>query len=177
MPVGNSMSRKLALLSVGRISRRAPTRRRAVSWRVGPSSSTRKTSAPFDPCRCAAVLLSRGIAQINYARPRCLGPSGDIATDRRDVLTARWFSSIGRVDFTALCASRQPSASRPLPPPATAREPGREASRAARRVESARQVPEKRREAEACAAVCREVTRAEALPEAVLVDRSDAASQ
>jgi hypothetical protein len=36
---------------------------------------------------------------------------------------------------------------------------------------------EKRREAESCAAVCREVTRAEALPEEVLVDRSDVANQ
>jgi hypothetical protein len=39
------------------------------------------------------------------------------------------------------------------------------------------QLPEKRREAEAGAAVCGEVTRTEALPEAVLVDRSDAANQ
>jgi hypothetical protein len=37
-------------------------------------------------------------------------------------------------------------------------------------------MPEKRREAESCAAVCRAVTRAEALPEAVLVDRSDVAN-
>jgi hypothetical protein len=37
--------------------------------------------------------------------------------------------------------------------------------------------PEKRREAEACAAVCREVTRSEALPEAGLVDRSDVANR
>jgi hypothetical protein len=36
---------------------------------------------------------------------------------------------------------------------------------------------EKRREAEACAAVCREVTRTAALPEAGLVDRSDVANQ
>ena len=36
---------------------------------------------------------------------------------------------------------------------------------------------EKRREAEACAAVCREVTRTEALPEAGLVDRSDVANR
>jgi hypothetical protein len=45
-------------------------------------------------------------------------------------------------------------------------------------LESARyKLPEKRREAEAGAAVCGEVTRTEALPEAVLVDRSDAANQ
>ncbi len=44
--------------------RREPTRRRAVSWRVGPSSSTRKTRAPFDLWRCAAVLPTCGIAQI-----------------------------------------------------------------------------------------------------------------
>jgi hypothetical protein len=37
--------------------------------------------------------------------------------------------------------------------------------------------PEKRREAEARAAVCREVTRSEALPEAGLVDRSDVANR
>jgi P-type Ca2+ transporter type 2C len=37
--------------------------------------------------------------------------------------------------------------------------------------------PEKRREAEGCAAVCREVTRSEALPEAGLVDRSDVANR
>jgi hypothetical protein len=37
--------------------------------------------------------------------------------------------------------------------------------------------PEKRREAESCAAVCREVTRTEAMPEAVFVNRSDAANQ
>jgi hypothetical protein len=37
-------------------------------------------------------------------------------------------------------------------------------------------MPEKRREAESCAAVCREVTQTEALSEAVLVDRSDVAN-
>jgi hypothetical protein len=37
-------------------------------------------------------------------------------------------------------------------------------------------MPEKRREAESCAAVCREVTQTEALFEAVLVDRSDVAN-
>jgi hypothetical protein len=36
---------------------------------------------------------------------------------------------------------------------------------------------EKRREAEACAAVCRKVTRTEALPEAVLVDWNDFANK
>src|SRR5262245_3202247 len=38
-------------------------------------------------------------------------------------------------------------------------------------------MPEKRREAESCAAVCHEVTGAEALPEAVLVAWSDVANQ
>jgi hypothetical protein len=38
-------------------------------------------------------------------------------------------------------------------------------------------VLEKRREAEACAAVCREVTPTAALPEKVLVDQSDVANQ
>ena len=63
--VRNSKSRKLVLLSVGHIWRREPTRRRVVSWRVGPSSSTRKTRAPFELWRCAAVLPTCGIAQIN----------------------------------------------------------------------------------------------------------------
>jgi hypothetical protein len=42
-------------------------RREALSLR-GPSSSTRKNVAPLNLCRCAAVLLTRGIAQINWQR-------------------------------------------------------------------------------------------------------------
>ena len=129
------MSRKLVLLSVGHIWRREPTRRRVVSWRVGPSSSTRKTRAPFERWRCAAVLPTCGIAQINEPRPGCLGPSGDIARDRREL------THCARVFLT-----RDGSTSRPLRQLTTLRVSGRrrllgawrEASRAARRLESAR---------------------------------------
>ena len=176
MPVGNSMSRKLVLLSVGHIWRREPTRRRVVSWRVGPSSSTRKTRAPFELWRCAAVLPTCGIAQINEPRPGCLGPSGDIARDRREL------THCARVFLT-----RDGSTSRPLRQPTTLRvSPSRPRRRGAVAGRVAGRAPfgvspppllEKRREAEACAAVCREVTRTEALPEAGLVDRSDVANR
>jgi hypothetical protein len=43
------------------------TRREDISLRE-PSSSDRKNVAPLEPCRCAAVLQARGIAQINKRR-------------------------------------------------------------------------------------------------------------
>jgi hypothetical protein len=85
MPFGNSMSRKLVLLSVGHIWRREPTRRRVVSWRVGPS---RRPGKP-------ALRSNSGAARRSYPlaasrSPTSLirdawGPPGDIARDRREL--------------------------------------------------------------------------------------------
>jgi hypothetical protein len=100
---------------------------------------------------------------------------GDIATDRR-----------GGTHCALVFLNRDGSTSRPLRQPTALRVPvlrrrlvSRGGKRLGRRAVWSQPAtsPEKRREAETCAAVCREVTRTEALPEAVLVDRSDVANQ
>ncbi len=168
------MSRTLVLLSVGHIWRREPTRRRVVSWRVGPS---RRPGKP-------ALRSNSGAARRSYQSAAslrstsCVRDSWDPRVTsqrppRRNSLRAG-FPEARRVDFTALAPADDPPCRRP---PATARGVAGSVSGRAPFGVSPPPLLEKRREAEACAAVCREVTRTEALPEAGLVDRSDVANR
>jgi hypothetical protein len=80
------------------------------SSRDSMASGGGKNIAPLEPCRCAAVLQVRGIAQINWRGLGYLNHWGDIAADRRERLAPRSFSRSRRADFTARCARRLPSA-------------------------------------------------------------------
>jgi len=47
-------------------------------------SAGRKNDAPFEPCRCAAVLPARTIAHSNWQRLRSLNGRGGIPSDGRE---------------------------------------------------------------------------------------------
>ncbi len=167
MRFGNSMSRTLVLLSVGHIWRREPTRRRVVGWRVGPS---RRPGKPALRSNAGAARRSYQLAASLRSTSLVREAWGPRVTSRE---TAAKLTHCARV-FLA----RDGSTARPLRQPTTLRvSPSRPRRRGAVAGSVAGRAPfgvsppprlEKRREAEACAAVCREVTRTEALPEAGL---------
>ena len=75
----------------GRDCRAAPGRRVAPRALI---SAARKNAAPLELDRCAAVLLTRGIAQINWQRLVLLRDRGGIPADRRESLASlRFFRS------------------------------------------------------------------------------------
>jgi hypothetical protein len=112
------------------------------------------------------------------ASSEMLGPSGDIAADRREPThCALVFPTRDGSTSRPFAPADSPPHHVPLAAEDSSGDVAGSVSGGAPCGVSPPQVREKRREAEACVAVCPEVTRTEALPEAVLVDRSDAANQ
>ncbi len=157
--------------------RREPTRRRVVSWRVGPSSSDPKTRAPFELWRCAAVLpTSRHRSDQRAPSGQCLGPRVTSRADgRAGPSAARGFSCTRGGLTSRPCASRDASCQRPRRRRRGAR---REGSRLARAVGVTRhRVGKTARSRGLRGRLPRGHPGPEALPEAGLVDRSDVASR